>query len=193
MPKTKNEIREQRGKILLIVILILPLFYGAYYVYLMKTIGKDTDSLSELLDSKVKQYENMKATAIQFGNALDKDDFELTKALLAADCEYLIGDTTLIGAAEIVGSYEANMIEGRKKMDKLEWGKSEIEPIGEQEYYVHFTDYLTHQGETHTHRCRQKLTINKAAKIIRIVHIHNPEEQRALNAFYNRVGIPITK
>lgn len=193
MPKTKNEIREQRGKILLIVILLLPLLYGGYYLYLMQTIGKDANSLSELLDNKVSQYQKMEATARQFGETLDKDEFDKTATLLAADCEYLIGDTILVGAEAIVGSYEQNMIEGRQKMDKLEWGESYIKPISEQEYFVHFTDYLTHKGQKHTHRCQQKLTINKMGKITRIVHIHDPEEQQELNAFYKKVGIKTAK
>ena len=127
--------------------------------------------------------------ATQFGNSLDQDDFETTKELLSQNCEYTIGSDILIGPTEICNSYEQNMIEGRKKLDKLEWGESQIEKISDNEYYVHFTDYLTHKGIDYTHRCKQKLTINSIGKITKINHIDNPEEAKRLNEYYIKVGI----
>jgi len=101
----------------------------------------------------------MEQIAKLFGTSLDQDDFETTKTVLSDNCEYDIGSETLVGAIAICNSYEQNMIAGRKKMDKLEWGKSWIESINDNQYFVHFTDYLTHKGETYTHCCKQKLTI----------------------------------
>lgn len=126
--------------------------------------------------------------AAAFGRSLDKDEYEKTAQLLSDDCSYKIGETTLNGPKEICDSYEGNMIEGRKKMDKLEWGESRIEVIDDQNYFVHFTDYLTHKGVKYTHRCKQKLTI-KGEKIIRIEHIMDAEEQERLDAYYRSVGI----
>ncbi len=99
----------------------------------------------------------MKNIAILFGSSLDHDDFEKVKDLLAENCVYQIGSETLIGPEAILASYEQNMLAGRKKMDKLEWGTSRIETISDCEYLVHFTDYLYHRGEQYTHRCQQKL------------------------------------
>ena len=127
--------------------------------------------------------------AAQFGNSLDQDDFETTKKLLSQDCEYIIGSDILYGPTEICNSYEENMIEGRKKLDKLEWGESQIEKISDYEFYVHFTDYLTHKGIDYTHKCKQKLTINAHGKITQINHIDNPEEAKKLNEYYIKVGI----
>lgn len=126
--------------------------------------------------------------ARQFGDSLDKDEFERTKELLSQDCKYLIGNDTLIGPKDICRSYEQNMIEGRKKLDKLEWGKSSVEVISDSEYFVHFTDYLSHKGINYTHKCKQKLTID-GQKIILIEHIHDPEEQKRLDGFYKKVGL----
>lgn len=130
----------------------------------------------------------MRQIAETFGTSLDNDDFETTKQTLSQDCKYTIGEEVLIGPTAICNSYEQNMLEGRKKLDKLEWGKSRIEPINEEEYYVHFTDFLTHIGLFYTHRCIQKLTI-RGGEIVEIVHIADEEEQERLNKFYRMVGL----
>jgi hypothetical protein len=131
----------------------------------------------------------MKEIAIQFGQSLDNDDFNQTKKLLSQSCKYIIGDDTLVGPENICQSYEQNMIEGRKKLDVLEWGQSRIETIDNSEFYVHFTDYLTHKGVKYTHRCKQKLRMNEDGLINRIEHIHDQEEQNRLNEYYKRVGL----
>jgi hypothetical protein len=109
--------------------------------------------------------------------------------LLSSDCTYFIGEDVLVGPKDICQSYEQNMIEGRKKLDVLEWGKSKIESINDADYYVHFTDYLTHKGEKYTHRCKQKLHVNTDGFINSIEHIHDQEEQDRLDAYYRRVGL----
>lgn len=124
-----------------------------------------------------------------FGVSLDEDDFKRTASLLSSDCVYHIGEEQLTGPEEICNSYESNMIEGRKKLDVLEWGKSYIEPINTNEFFVHFTDYLTHKEKKYTHRCKQKLSFNSEEKICMITHIHDPEEQGRLDDFYRSVGL----
>lgn len=131
----------------------------------------------------------MQDIATQFGTFLDNDNFEAVKKLLSHNCKYLIGDDILSGPENISHSYQQNMIEGRKKLDKLEWGKSSIEIISESEYYVHFTDYLTHKEKGHIFKCKQKLTINKKGQIIRIEHINEPGEQDKLDRYYKEVGL----
>ncbi|MFK7947140.1 MAG: hypothetical protein AB8G11_06110 [Saprospiraceae bacterium] len=182
--KTKNEIKIQRTKIFIVVLFSLLIACFLYLKYITQNIDKSNTFEQQIIKTK-----QMKTIATNFGTSLDNDDFETTKMLLSVDCEYFIGDTTLTGPEAIAGSYEANMIEGRNKMDKLEWGKSEIETISDTEYFVHFTDYLTHKGETYIHRCKQKVSVNDDGKIFKIVHISNAEEQQKLKAFYKRVGI----
>jgi len=104
-------------------------------------------------------------------------------------CEYFIESQVLMGPEAICNSYKQNMIAGRKKFDVLEWGKSRIEDLGDSEFYVHFTDYLTHKGKKHTHKCKQKLSIDEHHKIYKIEHINNPIEQNNLKGFYKSVGI----
>ena len=127
--------------------------------------------------------------AILFGNSLDNDDYETTWSILALDCNYQIGDELIVGPENISKSYEENMIAGRKKLDRLEWGQSEIEDISEAQFYVHFTDYLTHKGIEYIHRCKQKITVGPGNLIIRIEHIDDPKEQENLDNYYKSVGL----
>ena len=127
--------------------------------------------------------------AVLFGRSLDHDEFDRTRDLLSSDCKYVIGDEVLTGPDAICSSYEQNMIAGRKKLDQLEWGKSSIEKINDAKFFVHFTDYLTHQGKSYTHQCKQLLTINDQLKITSIEHIHDQNEQDRLNTFYRKVGL----
>jgi len=132
----------------------------------------------------------LKHIAQQFGTALDHDNFELVKTLLSKDCRYNIGEELLLGPDAIAGSYEQNMLEGRAKMDQLEWGDSTVEALEDGTCYVHFTDYLTHKGETYTHRCKQRVTIDDMGQIVRIEHMNDAEEWQRLQAWYRSVGIP---
>lgn len=124
-----------------------------------------------------------------FGQALDNDDFKLAKSLLAQDCQYNIGEDLLIGPDQICSSYEQNMIEGRQKLDELKWGESEIEKLNEDEFIIHFTDYLYHQGQQHTHRCEQMVFVNNELHIESIKHIHNRVEEEKLDTFYRKVNL----
>lgn len=132
----------------------------------------------------------MLETAKLFGSSLDKDDFNTTKKLLSADCIYDMGNQVLQGAENIVSSYEQNMLAGRSKMDKLEWGQSSIDVINDNEFFVNFTDYLFHKNEQYIHRCKQKLTINKNGKISKIEHILDKAKHQRLQKWYKSVGIP---
>ena len=107
-----------------------------------------------------------------FGVALDKDDFQTAENLIHPDCIYDIVSSQIHGPKTIVSSYEENMIEGRKKMDELVWGKSYVKALGEYQFEVYFTDYLKHKGISHIHKCKQKLTLNEEGMIIKIEHIN---------------------
>lgn len=132
---------------------------------------------------------NNREIAALFGNSLDQDDYETTRNLLSSDCIYIIGDAIILGAEKIAQSYEDNMIEGKKKLDQLEWGQSEIEAINETDFFVHFTDYLTHKGKAYTHKCKQKVTVGPHNKIVKIEHIDDPIEQENLDHYYKSVGL----
>lgn len=127
--------------------------------------------------------------ARQFGRALDRDDYQKARNLLSKEAIYHIGKETLKGPEAICNSYESNMIEGKKKLDKLEWGTAEISPLSKYEYLIHFTDFLEHKGKTFIHQCSQKVTVSKDHLIRKIEHQENKIEQERLESFYKSVGL----
>ena len=81
------------------------------------------------------------------------------------------------------------MLDGRRKFDGLEWGNSRIESISDSEYFVHFTDYLTHKGVKYVHKCKQRLTIGNDGKIESIEHVDDKDERERLSSFLKEVGL----
>ena len=140
----------------------LLLYYSRDVLFSVKArhewVDPDLHPMTGLIDARTAA---MFKVAAAFGKALDTDEFEATSRLLSPDCEYIIGDRVLTGREQICNSYKQNMEEGRKKLDRLEWGKSYVEAIGNKEFLVHFTDYLTHEGLDHSFRCKQKLSLGK--------------------------------
>ncbi len=134
----------------------------------------------------MKQQKN---PATLFGEYLDNDNFDAVRKLISSDCEYTIGGKILTGKEEILDLYETNMKEGKELFDELVWGDSKVEQIGDQEYEVYFSDFLTHKGITHNYNCKQRLVLNDAEEIIRIAHIELPGEKEKLKVFYQKVGI----
>lgn len=127
--------------------------------------------------------------AEEFGKALDQDNFEQLRKLLAPQCTYCIGDIKLIGPEAIASSYEQNMLEGRETLDELAWGESGIEEVDDYEFILHFTDHLKHRGHSFIHRCQQRVVVGEDKTIIEINHVENVAEADKLNEFYKKVGL----
>ena len=134
---------------------------------------------------------SLKRIAVDFGRALDQDNFSLVASLVDEACIYELGDDWVIGPQDIAASYEKNMLEGRAKLDELVWGESGIEEVSDRDdqFIIHFTDHIKHQGQSFIHRCQQRVTVNKKLKIARIVHIDNEAESERLREFFKRVGV----
>ena len=124
-----------------------------------------------------------------FGKALDQDDFSSVKGLIAPDCTYTIGDTSLVGPDDIADSYEQNMLKGRKQLDELVWGDTYVEAISTNEFMIFFTDYIKHKGHSFVHRCKQKVTIGESFRISKIEHVDDENESQRLKDFFEKVGV----
>jgi len=124
--------------------------------------------------------------AQSFGTLLDQDDFEGFKKLLAADCVYHIHEDILHGGDEIAGLYEQNMKAGKKKFDKLEWGECSITALSEDQFMVHFSDFITHGGQTHNYKCNQIISINDDLVVTTIKHQEIPGEREAFEQYLSQ-------
>jgi Domain of unknown function (DUF4440) len=122
------------------------------------------------------------ATAQRFATALDEENYAPLAELLAADCEYVTSQTTLVGREAIVLSYK----------DAGTWAKANIQSVRYQssvrdgddnQAVITFIDHFAHKGREHTYRCEQVIQVNAEGSVRRIVHRELPGEREAADAF----------
>lgn len=118
----------------------------------------------------------------RFAAALDAEDYDAVRALLADSCVYRKGAELHTGAEAVVASYQRIGNSARDRFDKLEY-TSAVTARGDNEAAIEFTDRITHGGATHVYRCRQRIRTDGAGRIERIEHEELPGERERLNAF----------
>jgi len=123
-----------------------------------------------------------------FAQALDRDDFHAARPMLRADCTYTIRDKVLRGPDAILASYQSATDDAHAKFDAIDYS-SDISIQSSHIALIEFSDVLTHQGQTHHHKCHQRLTIDDAGLIVAIKHIDLPGERETLLDFLRRVGL----
>ncbi len=131
---------------------------------------------------------NYKLIAQRFAGALDRNDFSEARRCLSPECRYQIGGDELLGQEVILASYSDSAKWAEQPLDKVIY-ESEVHGGDAENMEVLFTDRIIHKGLTHEYRCRQRLSMNGAGKIIRIVHEELPGERERLNAFLESCGI----
>lgn len=132
--------------------------------------------------------QNVTRVASALGRALDADDFEAARALLAPDCTYTIGGESLVGPDAILGSYAAASEWARTTFEHVTY-ESEVEFLGGGRASILYTDILEHKGLTHEHRSRQVVTVGTNGLVLRIVHQDQPGERKRLREFFARCGV----
>jgi ketosteroid isomerase-like protein len=121
--------------------------------------------------------------------ALDADDLDSVRALLADDCVYQVHDQTVHGPEAIAASYRAASASARQLFDEVRY-ESQVEAVSETTARVTFTDYLLKAGHPwHRYRCCQEFTVGAGGRIVRIVHQEIPSERSALNRYFQECGI----
>ncbi len=122
-----------------------------------------------------------------FATALDRCDYDEATRYIAADCRYEIGAHELLGPEAIIASYRESAEWGRRVLDQVVY-ESEVRQAGDH-VAVLYTDRLTHHGETHVYRCRQRLWLDDSGQIVRILHEELPDEREKLDEFFARMEI----
>lgn len=125
--------------------------------------------------------------AILFGQYLDDDNFTEFVKILKHNCLYLINDCSYTDRQVISDLYENNMKEGKIKFDKLVWGKSKVKQISNNEFDIHFSDFLMKNGLEHNYNCKQRIIINDNLEVEKIVHMELEGEKEKLQAYYDIV------
>lgn len=92
--------------------------------------------------------------AAQLARALDGEDYDSARRLLAPDCIYETGGPVLHGPESIVRAYLENGEKARQRLDNVGY-TSEATLLSSDEAAILFSDHITHNGMSHVYRCRQ--------------------------------------
>jgi hypothetical protein len=130
------------------------------------------------------------ARASEFALMLDEDDYARAATFLSPRCAYDTGAATLVGPDAIIASYRASSEKARRLFDSIEY-ISEIAGATADTATILYIDRITHKGETHEYRCRQRIRWGADGLIAAIVHEDIPGERERLRAYCERVGVDL--
>ena len=120
--------------------------------------------------------------ALRFARALDREDYDVVRALLAPDCRYEARGGPISGADAIVDSYRCAGRTARSLFDTVDY-ESGLISAHANVADISFSDRLTKDGKQHLYRCRQRLLFTPGDLVSRIVHEELPGERERLLEF----------
>jgi hypothetical protein len=128
------------------------------------------------------------AVVSRFAKALDAEDYDAARLLLASACAYETASGTLAGPDAILQSYREAGAAARRKLDAVEFSSS-VAAVTPSEAVITFTDRIVCRGEGHEYRCAQRAWVTAQGLIDRIRHEELPGQREALQAFFARHGV----
>jgi SnoaL-like domain len=128
--------------------------------------------------------------ALRFARALDREDYDVVRALLAPSCCYDSPNGRIEGADEIVDSYRRAGKIARALFESHEFGSALLATTGATAD-VSFSDILAKGGWKHVYRFEQRLHFSAGALVSRIVHRELPEERERLREFCRTAGVAL--
>ncbi|MHC5112740.1 MAG: nuclear transport factor 2 family protein [Planctomycetota bacterium] len=128
------------------------------------------------------------AIADRFAKALDVDDFDTARGLLAVDCTYDAPRSRISGADAIIASYEVNAAWARSSFDELKF-ESRVAELSPGVIRITYTDITEHGGQRHVYQCCQDVHMGDDGLIGHIVHVEIPGQKESLDEFTARVGV----
>lgn len=123
----------------------------------------------------------------QWAAALDADDFDAARALLAPDAAYVMRDETLRGADAILGSYRDATRSAHATFDEVRY-RSEVVRASGRAATIRFHDELRAGDRWLHHACEQDVELDADGRVARIVHRDLPGERERLIAFLDETG-----
>jgi hypothetical protein len=126
--------------------------------------------------------------ALRFALALDREDYNVVRALLAPDCRYEARGAPISGADAIVDSYRCAGRTARLLFDTVDY-ESGLISAQANVAEISFSDRLTKDGKQHLYSCRQRLFFTPGGLVSRIVHEELPGEHEGLLEFCHASGV----
>jgi hypothetical protein len=128
--------------------------------------------------------------ARRFAGALDQDNYEIARALLADDCGYEGPAKAVIGPEAIVSSYRDHSAMAQRLFDAVEY-RSETTRMSVDTVSIAFFDSIAIRGQRHVYRCRQRLHFRPDGLIDCIRHEELPGERERLLRFCAEYGVSL--
>jgi len=125
---------------------------------------------------------SIKDCARRFSHALDAEDYESVRAMLASDCVYVTRTGTLVGPDDIVNSYRDSATLAHQLFESVTF-TSEIQRVSRDQAWILFVDHIRNVDRNHTFRCRQRLRFSTELLIRQITHEEIPNQRQELLEF----------
>lgn len=130
--------------------------------------------------------------ALRFARALDLDEYDVVRALLAPDCHYETRNGPIFEADVVVDSYRSASKTAHSLFDTVEY-ESALLSAKMDSAEISFADRLTKDGKEHVYRSRQRLYFNSGGLVRRIVHEELPGEREQLLEFCAGCGVSLNE
>ena len=131
-------------------------------------------------------------SALRFVHALDKDDYETVRSMLAIDCRYHARTETLIGRNAITASYRANSRLARRLFEQVEYSGAVIKVVRKNAHIL-LSDHLRHRGKEHRYKCVQIIHFGSGELIDSIRHKELPGQRDRLLRFCAGNGVKLSE
>jgi hypothetical protein len=141
-------------------------------------------------DGCVAMKHDLSDLAKRFADALDRQAYDVVRALLAPDCRYDGPDGLVTGADEIIDSYRRAGRLGAFLFDTVQF-ESAVRSVAGRRAEIEFVDRLTKNGREHLYRCRQELRFTPGGLVSHIVNQELPGETQDFHAFLEREGVDL--
>lgn len=126
-------------------------------------------------------------TVARWAAALDADDFDAARRLLAPDAAYVVRGETLRGPDAILGSYRDAARSAHAAFDEVRY-RSEVVRASGRAATIRFHDELRAGDRWLHHACEQDVELDGDGRVARIVHRDLPGERERLIAFLDETG-----
>ena len=120
--------------------------------------------------------------AQEFATALDTEDYESARRLLAGDCIYHFSGKSFRGIAAILESYQQNAEWVKRTFESIVY-ESSTRQRSDDTWVIHYIDRIQHRDRELEHHCEQVVRFDSGNRVVEITHIDLPGEDTKVKEF----------
>jgi len=134
---------------------------------------------------------NITELARRFATALDSENYEAARAVLAADCRCEARTRVVVGPDGVINSHRRSGETARRLFDAVDYGSEPLN-AGTDLVCVTFSDRISKHGRTHVFQSRQWLHFTPDGLVARITHEDLAGERERLLEFCAVCGVTLS-